>query len=88
MKAFIYNGEVYIRLIPAKRLFNSTTIHEVVNRGDIFAMRCSDQQFTVVPGKAEVQHIELEVPQLARKTAPKNVREALNQIKLQLEGNL
>lgn len=59
MKAFTYNGELYIRVIPGKKLFNSTMVHEVVNRGDIFAMRVSDQQLTVVPGKAEVAHTTL-----------------------------
>lgn len=59
MKAFYYKDQLYIRLIPAKRLFNSTTIHEVVNRGDIFAMNVATQEFTVVPGKAEVVHCEV-----------------------------
>lgn len=59
MKAFIYKGELYIRAIPCKRLFNSTTVHEVVNRGDIFALRVSDQQLTIVPGKATVEHTSL-----------------------------
>lgn len=58
MKTFTYQDELYIRLIPSKRMFNSSLIHEVVNRGDVFAMRVSDQQFTVVPGTAVVQHSE------------------------------
>lgn len=64
MKAFIYDGELYIRCIPGKRLFSSTMVHEVVNRGDIFAVRCSDQQLTIVPGTAEVQHISLDIEQI------------------------
>ena len=56
MKAFSYDGELYIRAVPSKKLFNSTMVHEVVNRGDIFALRVSDQQLTIVPGKAEVVH--------------------------------
>ncbi len=56
LKTFIYKDELYIRLIPAKPLFNSTMVHEVVNRGDIFAMRVKDQQFTIIPGKSEVTH--------------------------------
>lgn len=59
MKAFTYNGEDYLRLIPSKRMFQSTMVHDVVNRGDIFAMRLKDQQFTVIPGNAEVKHWEL-----------------------------
>ena len=54
MKAFTYEGELYIRAVPGKKLFNSTMVHEVVNRGDIFALRVRDQQLTIVPGKAEV----------------------------------
>lgn len=56
LKTFLYKDELYIRLIPSKRMFQSSLIHEVVNRGDIFAMRVSDQQFTVIPGTAEVVH--------------------------------
>jgi hypothetical protein len=62
IKAFYYKDLLYIRLVPAKSLFNSTLVHQVVNRGDVFAMRVSDQQFTIVPGKAEVIHTEIPVP--------------------------
>lgn len=58
LKTFYYNDELYIRLVPSKRMFQSTMIHEVVNRGDVFAMRVKDQQFTVIPGTAEVLHSE------------------------------
>lgn len=61
MKAFLYNGELYLRCIPGKQLFRSTLVHEVVNRGDIFAMRCSDQQLTIVPGTANVAHCEAQL---------------------------
>lgn len=63
MKAFIYNGRTYIRCIPAKRLFNSTMVHEVVNRGDVFAMDIQTQEMTVVPGKGQVTHIEVNILQ-------------------------
>ena len=59
MKAFIYKGRTYIRMSPGKRLFNSTTIWEVVNRGDVFAMDIETQVFTIVPGKSQVEHIEI-----------------------------
>lgn len=59
MKAFLYNNEYYIRVVPAKPLFKSTMVHEVVNRGDIFAVRISDSQLTIVPGNAEVVHCEI-----------------------------
>lgn len=31
-------------------------IHDVVNRGDIFALRCRDQVLTIIPGDAQVVH--------------------------------
>lgn len=56
MKTFTYRNELYIRCIPGKNLFKSTMVHEVVNRGDIFAVRVSDQMLTIIPGNAEVVH--------------------------------
>lgn len=58
--SFYYQNELYIRIIPGKRLFNSTMVHEVVNRGDAFAMRVSDQQLTIVPGGAQVTHTKID----------------------------
>lgn len=64
MKAFIYNGRRYIRCVPAKSLFRSTMVHEVVNRGDVFAVDVETQMLTVIPGNAAVTHYEqvLSVP--------------------------
>jgi len=59
IKAFIYAGDAYIRCIPGKSLFHSTMVHEVVNRGDIFALRVHDQMLTIVPGNAAVTHYEM-----------------------------
>lgn len=56
MKTFTYNNELYIRCIPGKNLFKSTMVYEVVNRGDIFAIRVRDQVLTIIPGNAEVVH--------------------------------
>ena len=56
MKTFTYNNELYIRCIPGKNLFKSTMVHDVVNRGDIFALRVSDQVMTIIPGAAAVVH--------------------------------
>lgn len=88
MKAFIYNGEVYLRAIPGKKLFQSTMVHEVANRGDIFAIRCSDQVLTIVPGKAEVEHIELTVPTLVRHVATGEVLSELDTIRKALTGKV
>lgn len=59
MKAFRYNNELYLRAVPGKQLFRSTMVHEVVNRGDIFALRIRDQVLTVIPGTAAVEHLEM-----------------------------
>ena len=61
MNTFTYNNELYIRCIPSKALFKSTMIHEVVNRGDIFALRVRDQMLTIIPGTAQVEHSKHQV---------------------------
>lgn len=52
-KVFIYKDEPYMKIVPAKRLFNSTTIHEVVTRGDFFAVNLATNVFTVLPQGAD-----------------------------------
>jgi hypothetical protein len=59
--SFYYNNQLYIRVIPSKKLFNSTMVHEVVNRGDVFALHVESQQLTIVPGKSEVTHTKIDV---------------------------
>lgn len=61
LTSFYYNDELYIRCVPAKALFHSTLVHEVVNRGDVFAIRVSDQKLTIVPGKAKVTFLNIPV---------------------------
>lgn len=61
MKAFLYNDEYYIRAVPGKNLFKSSMVHEVVNRGDVFAIRISDNLLTIIPGNAEVIHFEADI---------------------------
>ena len=58
--SFYFKNELYIRAIPGKKLFNSTLVHEVINRGDVFAIRVSDQQLTIIPGKADVTHTKID----------------------------
>ena len=57
MKAFKYLGAIYVRVIPAKHLFHSTMVHEVVNRGDVFAFRVADSKLTIVPGDAAIEQL-------------------------------
>lgn len=61
LKAFELDGVVYARVIPGKKLFNSTMVHSVVNRGDIFALRLEDSVFTIIPGTAKVRHFGVEI---------------------------
>ena len=61
LTSFYYKSELYIRTVPGKSLFNSTMIHQVVNRGDVFAMRVRDQSLTIIPGKADVIHVDVNV---------------------------
>lgn len=51
MTFFELDGKIYLKVTPTKRLFNSTTIHEVVNRGDVFAVRVEDMTLTVLSGE-------------------------------------
>ena len=57
--SFYYKNQLYIRVIPSKRLFNSTMVHEVVNRGDVFAVHVETQQLTIIPGKSDVTHTHM-----------------------------
>lgn len=61
MKAFLYKDQLYLRCVPAKTLFHSTLVHEVVNRGDIFAINCDTSALTIIPGSAQVEHLDATV---------------------------
>lgn len=61
LKAFELDGVTYVRIVPGKKLFNSTMVHSVVNRGDIFALRLEDSVFTIIPGTARVRHFDLQI---------------------------
>lgn len=50
---FIYQGIPYMRVVPTKRLFNSTMVHEVVNRGDFFCVDLQTRRLTVLPHGAD-----------------------------------
>ena len=52
-KVFVYEGRPFMKIIPSKALFRSTTIHEVVNRGDIFALNLATGIFTILPNGAD-----------------------------------
>jgi hypothetical protein len=50
---FMYEDQPYMKVIPAKRLFNSTMIHEVCTRGDFFAVNMVTNVFTILPNGAD-----------------------------------
>ena len=60
-KAFLYKSDTYIKIIPCKRLFNSTTVHEVVTRGSFFALNLKTGIFTVIPGDAELKPAKVSI---------------------------
>jgi hypothetical protein len=45
---FMYRGERYAHITPAKRLLNSTMVYDVIMRGDIFGMNMDTQVFTII----------------------------------------
>ena len=53
LHTFVYKDAHHVKIIPCKRLFNSTTIHEVVTRGDFFALNLVTGIFTVCPQGAD-----------------------------------
>jgi hypothetical protein len=52
-KVFVYQDRPFMKVVPSKALFRSTTIHEVVTRGDIFAVNLSTGILTVLPSGAD-----------------------------------
>lgn len=84
MNVIRYNGQLYIRCIPAKTLFHSTMVHEVVNRGDVFAVCVDDNKLTVIPGTAQVEQFDCDANFIAK--APKE-RPTLAAYKERLAAN-
>lgn len=54
-RIFSFEGTPFMRVIPSKTLFRSTTIHEVVNRGDFFAVNLQTGVLTVLKGGSDAQ---------------------------------
>lgn len=46
----VIDGHQYLKVTPAKTLFHSTMVHEVVNRGDVFVVRLDDNVLTILDG--------------------------------------
>lgn len=45
---FVLNNQAFMKVVPAKSLIRSTTIHEVITRGDFFAVNLSTGELTVI----------------------------------------
>jgi len=66
LHTFNQNNTTYVKIIPAKKLFNSTMIHEVVTRGDIFALNLETGEFTILPGyKKQAEEARKKLRELA-----------------------
>ena len=50
LKALYIDGRNYYKVIPAKKLFNSTLVHEVITRGDFFAVDLETGTLTILAG--------------------------------------
>lgn len=48
-RVYKFNNEFWMKISPSKRLFNSTMVYEVINRGDIFALNINTLEFTILP---------------------------------------
>ena len=66
LHTFNHNNITYVKIIPSKKLFNSTMIHEVVTRGDIFALNLETGEFTILPGyKKQAEEARKKLRELA-----------------------
>ena len=57
-RLFTLNGKPYMSMVPVKTLLRSTTIYEIVTRGDVFAVCLEDGKFTVIPGTANITPVK------------------------------
>lgn len=45
---FVLNSIAFMKVTPAKALCRSTTIHEVITRGDFFAVNLGTGELTII----------------------------------------
>ena len=50
LKTIYLDGRNFVKVVPAKRLFNSTMVHEVCTRGDFFAVDLETGTLTILAG--------------------------------------
>lgn len=101
LPTFTHNKQLHLKITPAKKLFNSTLIHEVINRGDVFALNLSTGIFTILPRhRYEGAHVVHQTHDLVSSAATMaaahrakekateakvRLKELVEQIKLELE---
>ena len=93
LKALYLDGRNFVKVIPAKRLFNSTMIHEVITRGDFFAVDLETGTLTILAGHllaSPMNTIELtfkpttKFPKIDVPTERTKLRELVEQMRLEL----
>lgn len=73
LTAFLYKDQPHIKIIPTKTLLRSTTLYEIITRGDILALNLTTGVFTVIPQATPVQPYEIQIQRKrVRKTAGRN----------------
>ena len=90
LHTFIHNDQLHLKITPAKKLFNSTLIHEVVNRGDVFALNLSTGIFTILPrhqydGAYVVHQTHDLIPSAATVAAAHRAKEKATEAKVRLK---
>lgn len=49
LKQFTYEGKHYLKVIPSKNLLRSTTLFEIITRGDTLALEIETGILRVIP---------------------------------------
>lgn len=52
-RTFVFNDTPFMRVTPSKSLFHSTTVYEVITRGDFFAVDLATGTLTVLKGGSD-----------------------------------
>ena len=55
MITFDHRGGTFTLIKPAKSLFRSNMVHDVMTRGDVFALNISTRVFTII-SRADYEH--------------------------------
>ena len=94
LKALNIDGRNYYKVIPAKRLFNSTMVHEVITRGDFFAVDIETGTLTVLAGHLQhsapsntfnlTRHLPAQTPLKPVKDERAKLKELVEQMRLEL----